>query len=66
LPYAAPNPSSFAPIADQLDAGLESRDPDAVTSAFKALYDLNKDGMVKAFTEARKQLAQNNDKANTQ
>jgi DNA-binding FadR family transcriptional regulator len=66
LPYAAPNPSSFAPIADQLDAGLESRDPDAVTSAFKALYELNKDGMVKAFTEARKRLAQSNNKANTQ
>jgi len=65
LPHVAIDPKSFAPIASQLDSGLESKDPDKVTSAFKQLYDMNRESMMNAFSQARKELElENNEAAN--
>ena len=65
LPHVALDPKSFAPIANQLDSGLEARDPDKVTSAFKQLYDMNRESMMNAFSQARKELElENNEAAN--
>jgi DNA-binding FadR family transcriptional regulator len=56
LPHVKVNPQAYGPIAEQLDNGLESRNTDAVTAAFKQLYEINKDNMMNAFSEARLQI----------
>ncbi len=66
LPHAGFDPTAFSPIADQLDTGLKTRDPEAVTTAFKQLYEINRENMMNAFSGARSQLELENSEANIQ
>ena len=56
MPHVKVEPKAYGPIAEQLEIGLESRNSDAVTAAFKQLYEINKDNMMNAFSEARLQI----------
>jgi DNA-binding FadR family transcriptional regulator len=56
LPHVAFDPNAFAPIADQLDSGLKTKDAEIVTSAFTQLYEINRENMMNAFSKARSEL----------
>ena len=64
LPHVTFDPSAFSPIADQLDSGLKTRNADTVTSAFTRLYEINRENMMNAFSEARNQLELKNKEVN--
>ena len=65
LPHVKVDPKAYGPIAEQLDHGLESRNTDSVTAAFKQLYEINRDNMMNAFSEARIQIQNENKEALT-
>ena len=64
LPHINFDPGTFSPIADQLDSGLKTRNADTVTSAFTQLYEINRENMINAFSEARSQLKLKNKEVN--
>ena len=66
LPHVAFDPNAFSPIADQLDSGLKTKDADTVTSAFTQLYEINRENMMNAFSQARTELELENKEAANQ